>query len=79
MTLIVGKRTTKTHVLIEKLNSYHPNKKLTIKKIPTKLLDTKIIWRGREMKTSLQKFTISQKSFQWICPQKFLPDINVMP
>ena len=62
--------------LFEKLNSYHPNIKLTIEKNPTNILDTEIIRRGCEIET---KFTISLKSFQCIGLQKFQLDINVMP
>ena len=55
----------------EKLNSYHPNKKLTIKKSPTKSFYVGV--------KSKQKFSIKRKSFQCLGLQKFLPDINVMP
>ena len=39
--------------LFEKLNSYHPNIKLTIKKNPTKFLDTEIIRRRCEIETKV--------------------------
>ena len=39
--------------LFEKLNSYHPNIKLTIEKNPTKLLDTEIIRHGCEIETKV--------------------------
>ena len=39
--------------LFERLNSYHPNIKLTIEKNPTKFLDT--IRRGFEIETKVYK------------------------
>ena len=39
--------------LFEKLNSYHPNIKLTIEKNPTKFLDNKIIQRVCEIETKV--------------------------
>ena len=39
--------------IFEKLDSKHPNIKLTIEKNPTKLLDTKIIRRGYEIETKV--------------------------
>ena len=44
----------------QKLNSSHPNIKLTIGKISIEFLDTEIIRRGCGIE---QKFAISQKSF----------------
>ena len=39
--------------LFEKLNSYHPNIKLTSEKNPTKFLDTEIIRRGCKIETKV--------------------------
>ena len=53
--------------LFEKLNSYHPNIKLSIERNLTKFLDTEIIRRECEIETKV--YSKSQK----------LPDKNVMP
>ena len=45
--------------LFEKLNSYHPNIKLTIGKNPTKFVDTEIIRRGSEIETKVHCMFLS--------------------
>ena len=51
MTHIFKERKTNRIVFFEKLNSYHPNIKLTIEKNPMKFLGTEIICRGCEIET----------------------------
>ena len=49
----IRRNKNKLDSLFEKLNSYHPNTKLTIEKNPTKFLDTEINRRGCELETKV--------------------------
>ena len=51
--MYIRRKKNKLDSLFEKLNSYHPNIKLTVEKNPTKFLDTKIIRRGCERETKI--------------------------
>ena len=51
--IYIRRKKDKPDSLFEKLNSYHPNIKLTVEKNPTKFLDTKIIWSGCERETKV--------------------------